>query len=171
MNVPALRERPEDILFLFGHFTKRLAKNYGLNPPSFSDEFCDALLGYDWPGNVRQLQNFSERLVLARPRHVLTARDFQRLRSSSQGGHAPARKQKSAAARSRSLDMSKPLQDNITVVVEQLECEYLQAALEQSAGRVAAAAEQAGISRRTLLRKMNQYHIDKQEFKPDAGDR
>ncbi len=169
MNVPALRERPEDILFLFGHFTKRLAKNYGLNPPSFSDGFCDALLGYDWPGNVRQLENFSERLVLARPRHVLTARDFQRLRSSSSGTRVPVEKQTLDTARSRSLDMSKPLQENIAAVAEQLECEYLQAALAQNAGRVAAAAQQAGISRRTLLRKMNQYHIDKQEFKPDAG--
>ena len=39
MNVPPLRERPEDILFLFGHFTKRLAKHYGLNPPTFSENF------------------------------------------------------------------------------------------------------------------------------------
>ncbi len=67
MNVPAIRERPEDIMFLFGHFTKRLAKHYGLNPPTFSDSFLDALVEYEWPGNVRELENFSERLVLARP--------------------------------------------------------------------------------------------------------
>jgi DNA-binding NtrC family response regulator len=169
INVPALRERPEDILFLFGHFTKRLAKHYGLNPPSFSDEFCEALLSHAWPGNVRQLENFSERLVLARPQRVLTARDFEQLQSSSYDSPPPTGKGSTGIARSRSLDMRKPLQENITAVVEQLECSYLQAALAENAGRVAAAAEQAGISRRTLLRKMNQYNIDKQDFKPDAS--
>jgi len=50
-------------------------------------------------------------------------------------------------------------------VIEELEREYLQAKLKQHAGRVAETAAEAGISRRTLLRKMKQYGIDKQKFK------
>jgi DNA-binding NtrC family response regulator len=165
INVPSLRERPDDILFLFGHFTKRLAKSYGLNPPTFSDSFLDALLAYDWPGNIRQLENFSERLILARPQRVLTARDFEKLRSTNLSHEPPPRKRRDERLQPQSLDLSKSLQDHLAPLVEQLERQYLQSVLEQNAGRVAMAAQQAGISRRTLLRKMIQYDIDKQACK------
>jgi DNA-binding NtrC family response regulator len=165
MNLPPLRERPEDILFLFGHFSKRLAKHYGLNPPTFAESFLDALLEYAWPGNVRQLENFAERLVLARPQRVLTSRDFAKLRTTSL---ADARSLPQASRKSDGrpqLDSSKSLQANVDPIVEQLEREYLQAALKQNAGRVGATAAQAGISRRTLLRKMKQYGLDKNAYK------
>lgn len=92
MNVPPLRERHEDILFLFGHFTKKLAKHYGLTPPTYTDSFLDALLEYDWPGNVRQLENFSERLVLSRPQRAMTARDFAKLGTTSLAGQRAPKK-------------------------------------------------------------------------------
>ena len=165
MNVPALRERPEDILFLFGHFTKRLAKHYGLNPPTFSDSFLDALAACEWPGNVRQLENFCERLVLARDPHALTADDFVKLQSGNVPDTRPENRRWNQDQQPRGVDARKSLQDNLTPLVQQLEQAYLQAVLKQHAGRVAEAAQQAGISRRTLLRKMNQYRIDKREFK------
>jgi DNA-binding NtrC family response regulator len=165
MNVPPLRERPEDILFLFGHFTKRLAKHYGLDPPTFSDPFLDALLGFDWPGNVRQLQNFAERLVLARPQHALTADDFERLHSATRADRMSTTGSRAASKNPPTVDTARSLQDNLTPVVEQLEREYLELVLRQNDGRVGVAARQAGISRRTMLRKMNRYGIDKQQYK------
>jgi DNA-binding NtrC family response regulator len=164
MNIAPLRERPEDILFLFGHFTKRLAKQYGLEPPTFADSFVDALAGYDWPGNVRQLENFSERLVLARPQRALTARDFQRLRTTSLAEtHAlPPRANEPVPS---NVDISRTLEENLVPALEQLERDYLQAVLKQKAGHIAETARHARISRRTLLRKMNRYGLDKSEFK------
>jgi DNA-binding NtrC family response regulator len=164
MNVAPLRERPEDILFLFGHFTKRLAKHYALDPPTFSDSFLDALLEYTWPGNVRQLENFSERLVLARPQRALTASDFEKLRNTSLADTRPAKQHNSSASRTR-VDLSRTLEENLNPALEQLEQEYLHAVLKQNAGQIAESAEQAGISRRTLLRKMNRYHLDKSDYK------
>ena len=165
MNVPPLRERHDDILFLFGHFTKQLAKHYGLDPPTYADSFLDELLEYDWPGNVRQLENFSERLILARPQRALTARDFSKLRTTSlaEGRQAP-KAQDDRGARTH-IDTSKPLQENIEPLIERQERDYLQTVLTQNEGRIAATAEQAGISRRTLLRKMKLYALDKQSFK------
>ena len=64
-----------------------------------------------------------------------------------------------------SVDPALSLQENLDPVMEELEREYLQAKLKQHAGRVSETAEEAGISRRTLLRKMKQYGIDKQKFK------
>jgi DNA-binding NtrC family response regulator len=165
MNVPPLRERPEDILFLFGHFTKRLAKYYALNPPIFTDPFLDALLAYEWPGNVRQLENFSERLVLARPQQALTAHDFDKLHSTSQADARPTGRAAGVAADRLPVDTTRSLQENLAPAVERVEREYLELVLRQSGGRVGDAARQAGISRRTLLRKMKQYEIDKRQFR------
>jgi DNA-binding NtrC family response regulator len=155
----------EDILFLFGHFTKQLSKHYGLDPPTFSDGFIDALLNHDWPGNVRQLENFTERLVLARPRRALAARDFERLRSASLADADQQVGITSRPAVATTVDTSKSLEANLAPAVEQLEQDYLRSVLRQNSGRVAAAARQAGISRRTLLRKMRLHGIDKREFK------
>lgn len=165
VNVPPLRQRPEDIFLLFGHFTKRLARHYGLEPPIFTDSFLDALLDYEWPGNVRQLENFSERLVLARFPSALTARDFARLRSTNLAETGQTLEHKQQAVWRKSVDPSRTLQENLDPVIEQLEREYLRAKLKQHAGRVADTAEEAGISRRTLLRKMKLYGIEKQDFK------
>ena len=165
VNVPPLRQRPEDIFLLFGHFTKRLARHYGLEPPVFTDSFLDALLDYEWPGNVRQLENFCERLVLARFPAALTARDFARLRSTNLVETGAALEHRQQAVWRKSVDASRTLQENLDPVIEQLEREYLRAKLKQHAGRVAETADEAGISRRTLLRKMKQYGIDKQDFK------
>lgn len=165
VNVPPLRERPEDIFLLFGHFTKRLARHYGLEPPVFTDSFLDALLEYEWPGNVRQLENFSERLVLARCPSALTARDFARLRNTNLAETRQTQEHKQQAVWRKSIDPARSLQENLEPVVEQLEGEYLRTKLRENAGRVAETADEAGISRRTLLRKMKQYGIEKQDFK------
>ena len=79
LNVPSLRERPEDILLLFGNFTKKLAKQYSVNLPMFSDGFLSLLAQYEWPGNIRQLENFCERLVLSRPQKILNTNSFNQL--------------------------------------------------------------------------------------------
>lgn len=164
MNVPPLRERHEDILFLFGHFTKKLAKHYGLNPPTYTNSFLDALLEYEWPGNVRQLENFSERLVLARSQRALNSRDFAKLRTTSLA--EGRRTQRSAEiGTGAQIDTSKPLQENIEPLVMRQEAEYLKAVLRHNEGQIAESAKQAGISRRTLLRKMKLHGFDKQAFK------
>ena len=168
MNVPPLRERHEDILFLFGHFTKKLAKHYGLNPPTYAESFLDALLKYEWPGNVRQLENFSERLVLARPQRALTARDFAKLRTTSLAEGRQMPRNAELGVRTH-IDASKPLQENIEPLIERHEREYLEIVLKQNEGRIAETAEQAGISRRTLLRKMNHHGLNKQAFKEQAS--
>ena len=165
MNIPPLRERHEDVLFLFGHFTKRLAKQYGLEPPTFADSFFDAMLEYEWPGNVRQLENFSERLVLARPHRALTRRDFARLQSATSAETNPREARGGTRQLRHEVNTSRTLEDNLRPIVEQFERAYLLEALKDNTGRIAETAQQAGISRRTLLRKMNCYGIDKRAFK------
>jgi formate hydrogenlyase transcriptional activator len=73
LNVPALRQRTEDIPKLAWHFTALHARRMNKRIDDIPPETMDALVRYHWPGNVRELQNFIERAVILSPRSVLRA--------------------------------------------------------------------------------------------------
>lgn len=73
INVPALRQRTEDIPILVSHFTALYARRMNRRIDNVPSETMDALLRYRWPGNVRELQNFIERAVILSPHSVLRA--------------------------------------------------------------------------------------------------
>ena len=64
IQVPPLRERPEDITLLADSFLQRFARKHGLKLPGFTDQALAVMSGYAWPGNVRELQNTIERAVI-----------------------------------------------------------------------------------------------------------
>ena len=65
LRVPPLRERREDIPLLFAHFLRRAADRHGIEPPTVSDGVRRRLLEADWPGNIRELAHFAERVALS----------------------------------------------------------------------------------------------------------
>ena len=73
INVPALRQRREDIPTLARHFTALYARRMNKNIADIPRETIEALVRYSWPGNVRELQNFIERSVILSPHYVLRA--------------------------------------------------------------------------------------------------
>jgi formate hydrogenlyase transcriptional activator len=73
INVPALRQRTEDIPELVWHFAELYARRMNKRIDEIPSETMDALVRYRWPGNVRELQNFIERAVILSPRTVLRA--------------------------------------------------------------------------------------------------
>ncbi len=77
IELPPLRERREDIPALAAHFLARYAEEYRVELPGFSAEAIDALAGYGWPGNIRELENEVQRLVIqAEPGHVIDVTDL-----------------------------------------------------------------------------------------------
>jgi DNA-binding NtrC family response regulator len=64
IEVPALNERKEDIPLLISHFSKQIAYTQGTQPKVFSPEAINALQSYDWSGNIRELRNVVERLLI-----------------------------------------------------------------------------------------------------------
>ncbi len=64
IEVPSLRERPEDIPLLVSHFLRQSAATHRADVPELTQDAMECLIGYAWPGNVRELKNLTERLVL-----------------------------------------------------------------------------------------------------------
>jgi len=71
VEVPPLRSRREDIPLLVKHFIRQHAEEQGLKPKEVSQEALDALQNYDWPGNIRELRNMIERLMIMVPGSVI----------------------------------------------------------------------------------------------------
>ncbi len=95
IKLPPLRQRREDIPALVDHFVRRAATDLGLSTPEVSDEATAQLTGYDWPGNIRELQNVVERAVLLSdglrilPAHLpreITGGDDEAVRARSESG-------------------------------------------------------------------------------------
>jgi len=76
IRVPPLRERREDIALLISHFAAGFADELGKPVPAFSDETLQVLLNYSWPGNIRELENLIQRLVIMTEGNVIRIPDL-----------------------------------------------------------------------------------------------
>jgi transcriptional regulator with PAS, ATPase and Fis domain len=135
LRVPSLRERPEDIVALAEHFLrlKAAAKH-------FSPEAISALLSHSWPGNIRELRNLVAKVAMESADNAV---DAGAIRTSMTGRPATIRQ-----------TASMPV-GNLDSMEEQM----ILKTLERTGGHRAQAAEQLGISRRTLSRKLKEYNI------------
>ncbi|NNL85629.1 MAG: sigma-54-dependent Fis family transcriptional regulator [Myxococcales bacterium] len=168
LQIPALRERPEDVVYLFGYFAKKLAEHYGVPRPAFEDGFIEQLNAYAWPGNVRELENFAERVVLRGTGRPLSAADVSiLLRPPDEEALPPpaSAPEHSPVAALPEPNLNKSLEATLQPTVSALERRYLAALLERTGGRVQETARRAGISRRTLQRKMALHGLDKANFR------
>jgi len=76
IKIPPLRARSEDIPALFNHFLARFAEENGIAPPAVAPDAMAALVEFEWPGNVRQLKNIVERLIVRGERSIITVADL-----------------------------------------------------------------------------------------------
>jgi two-component system nitrogen regulation response regulator NtrX len=84
LNVPALRERPDDIPRLARHFLLEFSSEYGQMPKTIDDDALALFVRYAWPGNVRELRNIIERLIIMSPGPVIRLSDIPPPLSSAQ---------------------------------------------------------------------------------------
>jgi len=143
IRLPSLRERQEDIPLLVKHFMDLVAKDNGKTVNGISDEAMAALCAYDWPGNIRELRNCVERMVILCREPVLQLESIPvNIREKLSPG------------------ISKRILAPATCDLERNERALIARALNESAGNRTKAAEKLGISRRTLHRKLNLYNIE-----------
>lgn len=139
LEIPPVRERREDIMGLVHHFLDRYCSELGKPMARFSEEASAAMLGYDWPGNVREIKNVIERAVVLSPGSIIGLSDL------------PAEVR---AASGRPSDSNK---------LEKMERDALFEALAASDWNVSAAARKLGITRNTIRYRMQKYGIGQAE--------
>ena len=151
VEVPSLRERPEDIAPLLSNFIFRYADHYDLLPVRLTDTARDVLLKYDWPGNIRELENCVRSLTCQQFSRPVEADDLPLLTLDEK---LPNRERKNLLCR--------PMKEAKREIVATFEREYLVAALLRAGGNIAQAARLSGKNRRDFFRLMRKYGINRQ---------
>jgi len=151
LRVPPLRERQEDIPELAVLTLERLARRSGVAAPALSPEALERLMAYDFPGNVRELENILERAMALSTGDCIDAEDLQ-LRHAVRLNPAPT------TAPEPVVQPTAPVEDAaaLGLQIEQVERQAIQKALEQARYNKTAAAKLLGISFRAL-----RYRIEK----------
>jgi transcriptional regulator with PAS, ATPase and Fis domain len=151
--IPPLRERRDDIALLAALFVERHRRNG--QPEGFTVEALSALLAYDWPGNVRQLENVVQR--------ALAVSDGPKIAVNALTEEFTAIAQRSAAAfkfdRMTYREMLETTRDRATR-------EYLVGLMKELGGNVTQAAERAGIERESMHRLLKKHGVRSEDFKP-----
>lgn len=137
IHIPALRERPEDIEPLLNHFVDVYATKFNRPKLSVSGEVLDVLLKYDFPGNVRELKNLTERAIILCKGNLLGINDF------------PVKPQK--------ISTSEICDDAVNL--KQIEINTIRKALQSCDFNQSVAADKLGITRDALSRKMKKFNI------------
>ena len=139
--LPPLRERKEDIELLLEHFLKVYNERYGGNIEGFSPEAMQLLLDYPWPGNIRELENLVQRLVVLKGEGVVEPGDLpEKFRNNHRSYKLPSLEEL------RELDLN--------AAVSTLERYLITEALRRANGVKSKAAKLLGIKRTTLIHKM-----------------
>jgi DNA-binding NtrC family response regulator len=147
VDVPALRERREDIPLLVDHFIRRFNREFRRDVRGVSEEAMSRLLQYPWPGNVRELRNVIERVV------ILEARDI------IQGVHLPAEIRYGRLGGTGGTGATPFILPEDGVDLEELERSLLQQAMDRTEGNQSAAARLLRISRYALRYRLEKFGI------------
>jgi two-component system response regulator AtoC len=157
LQLPPLRERASDIPLLVGQMLARFNERLKRRVTRLSPEAAAAFEGYGWPGNIREMENVLERLVLFSEGEVIDLEDLpDELRASEAVGPDGAAGQ---ARLDRDLTGRVSMKDLVRETTAQLEKEIIVQALEQTAGNVTRAAQLLMISRKSLQNKMKEFNL------------
>jgi two-component system NtrC family response regulator len=157
LYIPPLRRRKDDIPRLLYHFLKLYRRKTGKRIDGFSDEALKVLMDYKWPGNVRQLKNVVERLVVMTDARVLDAIILNHHWGDS--GERPIRAVPETLAELRAIKQ-RWLQDEFGAI----EMQFLRRALAAEAGNITRAAKRVGMQRSNFSTLMKKHGV-----KPDGG--
>ena len=174
LRLPSLRERPEDIPLLVNHFLQKSAENLGVEPKLMSEEAMEFLKRFPFPGNVRQLENLCNWLVVMAPSQHIRVTDLpeevrngeaEKLHKNCEvPGSTPAggsweellKGEVKEMLKNQSPDLMKQLADTFESIV-------IGTALEYTHGRRVDAATRLGIGRNTITRKIAELKLESED--------
>jgi DNA-binding NtrC family response regulator len=166
INVPALRERRDDIPLLAGHFLSLYANRFKKRIDGFTDEAMAAILAHDWPGNVRELQNAVQRAVSLAEGDKADIRDIFPVWSQAQTAGSAVSHAADRAPRKgpdvKAVDAALPGSGfDLEEKMANIESEYIRQALLECGNNPARTAAMLGITLRSLRYKMKKLELNK----------
>ena len=179
MTIAPLRDRKEDIPATAMTVLKSLKKKHNIVTGCISHDGMQALQSYDWPGNVRELENTLERIVLINDSPIITKEEIMPILDESSQSHDKHTSPEtstpfvSSATDQTSISSSedqRPVEEQIHSIntsaiktLKELEYEVIQAGLSRTNWNMTLTAQQLGISRMTLYRKLDQHGLRKKD--------
>ena len=158
VHLPSLRERREDIPLLIDYFLKKFSDKLEKANKTFSKEAMHVLTNYDWPGNIRELQNVVERVVALSKNEIIGVDEL------------PLPVEELTALNKKPFEQEKKKSFIVTTLAEQ-EKNAIIDALNKYGGNQTKVAQILGISTTTLWRKIKKYRIKPQhEISDDVGN-
>jgi DNA-binding NtrC family response regulator len=154
IEVPPLRDRPEDISHLAEVFLKRMNKFSSKDIHDIHPHVLEAFRRYSWPGNIRELENLMERAYILETSSLLTPESFPSELFESQ-----------APSASIAFDARLTLTEVRHKGIEDIERRYLKEVLAKNQGKIKESASVAGVTTRQLHKLMKRYGIRKEEFR------
>ncbi|MFZ2315655.1 MAG: sigma-54 dependent transcriptional regulator [Gammaproteobacteria bacterium] len=148
--VPSLAERPDDIPALIDYHLDIIAERLNRRV-AFTDNALSLLSEYNWPGNIRELANFIERMVILYDGKLLNDSDLDgayKKKASHVTKNMPAQ-----------VNLATEVPFNIKEYIANIEQQLIQAALQKSNGVISSAAEYLSLGRTTLIEKMRKYNL------------
>jgi DNA-binding NtrC family response regulator len=156
VTIPPLRERAQDIPALARHLLARIALQPGLRQLGITDDALALLIDYDWPGNVRQLQNALFRAAVLCEGDALTRADFPQI--ATLNARRVRTPQPQHMATSGGVELFRA--DGNLRALEEIEADVIRLAIGHYRGRMTEVARRLGIGRSTLYRKLGELGID-----------
>jgi two-component system response regulator GlrR len=149
LNLPALRERREDIPALAAHFLRHFALELDRPPCELAPSALDKLVRHAWPGNIRELRHVIERAVLMAPGTRLEAADIE-------------------ISGATALPATATFQEMKARVIDDFERSYIESLLCRTGGNITHAAQAAGKNRRAFFELIRKHSIAPQRFRTPA---
>jgi len=146
LHLPPLRERRHDIPALASHFLEKYALELSKSAHSLSADAMQMLQNYDWPGNVRQLENLIARAIVLAERNVIEGKDLD----------LPASDRRASPGNFKVAKLA---------CIAQFERDYVETLLHLHHGNITRAAKAAEKNRRAFWEMIRKYHIDVRQFK------
>jgi len=162
--VPPLRERPDDIPLLVQHFVKRFGEEHNLRARRFDPRALEALQRYRWRGNIRELRNTVERLLIMTPGDVVRFVDLPLdVQHDADGGTPPVAAPVDAAPAAVSQTRSASSAGTLREFKESAERAFLVDRLREHAWNISKTAEILDTPRSNLYKKLEQYGISQEK--------
>ncbi|MFZ4453161.1 sigma-54 interaction domain-containing protein [Salibacterium aidingense] len=152
LTIPPLRERRDDIVDIAHLYLYEIASKYQRQIELISPEAMQLLMEYSWPGNIRELKNVIEHIVVFSSNQVVEPRDLPDRLHQNPGPTSPSMEENSKAPSVPLLSLKEE--------IERHEKSIIRKALEKEQGSRNMAAKTLGVSRATLYNKLNRHHLE-----------